>query len=95
MWTKERRGWMGEISRKIKRFPSDLTDEEWERIKPVAPMPPKRGRKPAVDLREILNAIRTWRSVPTAGGCRRPILALADGGVVPAPRAAAAVPHHP
>jgi hypothetical protein len=37
MWTRESRGRMAEIARKTKRYPSDLTDEEWERIKPLLP----------------------------------------------------------
>ena len=62
---------MAEIEKKTKRYPSDLTDEEWERIRPLLPKPPKKGRKPAVDLREVLNAIRYmtrsgggWRMLP-------------------------------
>ena len=62
---------MAEIARKTKRYPSDLTDEEWERIKPLMPKPPRRGRKISVDLREMLNAIRYmarsgggWRMLP-------------------------------
>ena len=62
---------MAEIARKTKRYPSDLTDEEWERIRPLLPKPLKRGRKPAPNLREILNAIRYmarsaggWRMLP-------------------------------
>src|SRR6201997_2595708 len=75
MWTRESRGRMAEIARKTKRYPSDLTDEEWERIKPLLPKAPRRGRKPGVDLREILNAIRYmarsaggWRMLPTDFG---------------------------
>ena len=49
---------MAELGRKAKRYPSDLTDEEWARIEPLLPKPSRRGRKPAVDLREVLNAIR-------------------------------------
>ena len=49
---------MAEIARRTKRYPTDLTDEEWERIKPLLPKAPKRGRKISVDLREMLNAIR-------------------------------------
>jgi putative transposase len=63
---------MAEIARKTKRYPTDLTDDEWERIQPLLPQPPRRGRKPTVDLREILNAIRYmarsgggWRMLPT------------------------------
>jgi len=59
------------IERKTKRYPTDLTDEEWARIAPLLPKPAKRGRKPAVDLREVLNAIRYmtrsgggWRMLP-------------------------------
>ena len=66
---------MAELARKTKRYPSDLTDEEWERIEPLLPKPPRRGRKPVVDLREILNAIRYmarsaggWRMLPTEFG---------------------------
>ena len=75
MWTRESRGRMADIARKTKRYPTDLTDEEWERIKPLLPKPPRRGRKVSVDLREMLNAIRYmarsgggWRMLPTNFG---------------------------
>ncbi len=62
---------MAAIERKTKRYPTDLTDEEWHRIEPLLPKPARRGRKPAVDLREVLNAIRYmtrtgggWRMLP-------------------------------
>ncbi len=62
---------MADIAKKTKRYPSDLTDEEWERIAPLLPRPAKKGRKTAVDLREVLNAIRYmarsgggWRMLP-------------------------------
>ena len=44
MWTRETRGRMAGIERKTKRYPSDLTDEEWARIAPLLPNPAKRGR---------------------------------------------------
>jgi hypothetical protein len=31
------------IEKKTKRYPSDLTDEEWERIAPLMPKPGRRG----------------------------------------------------
>jgi hypothetical protein len=37
---------MAEIARKTKRHPSDLTDEEWERIRPLLPKLPRSGRRP-------------------------------------------------
>jgi transposase len=62
---------MAEIERKTKRYRTDLTDEEWQRIEPLLPRPAQRGRKPGVDLREVLNAIRSmtrtgggWRMLP-------------------------------
>jgi len=42
---------------KRKAYPSDLSDAEWERLKPLLPMPKERGRKRQVNLREIVNAI--------------------------------------
>ena len=59
---------MAAIERKTKRYPTDLSDEEWEHIAPL--LPAKRSRKPAVDLHELLNAIRYvtrsggWRMLP-------------------------------
>jgi transposase len=73
MWTKEHRKRQALFERR--RYPTDLTDEEWEAIQPLRPKPAKRGRKPGVDLREILNAIRYlaragcgWRMLPTNFG---------------------------
>lgn len=68
MWTQANRGRMADIEKKTKRYPTDLTDEEWGRITPYLPKPGKKGRKPDVDLREVLNAIRctgcSWRMLP-------------------------------
>jgi putative transposase len=40
-----------------KPYPSDLSDAEWEKIKPLLPEANKLGSPREVDLREILNAI--------------------------------------
>lgn len=71
MWTSESRGRMARIAAKTKRYPSDLTDEEWAVAEPLLPHPAKRGRKRTTDLREVLNAIRymvrsgcEWRMLP-------------------------------
>ena len=58
MWTAATHGRMAEIERKTKRYPTDLTDEEWVKIEPFLPKPAKTGRRREVDLREVLNAIR-------------------------------------
>jgi hypothetical protein len=46
MWTRESRGRMAEIARKTKRYPTDLTDEEWQRIQPLLPQVPGAGASP-------------------------------------------------
>lgn len=54
-----------------KPYPSDLSDAEWEKIKPLLPKASKLGSPRTVDLREILNAIFyrvdngcKWRAIP-------------------------------
>jgi len=71
MWTRESRGRLAEIERKTKRYPSDLTDEEWTAVLPLLPGATRTGRRRSVDLREVLNAIRymvrsgcEWRMLP-------------------------------
>jgi putative transposase len=71
MWTESTRRRMASIERKTKRYPSDLTDEEWAQIEPLLPPPSGRGRKRETDLREVVNAIRYlvragcgWRMLP-------------------------------
>ena len=62
---------MAEIERKTKRYPTDLTNEEWVTVEPFLPPPAKTGRQREADLREVLNAIRYlartgcgWRMLP-------------------------------
>ncbi|MEQ8975382.1 MAG: IS5 family transposase [Coleofasciculus sp. C1-SOL-03] len=52
-------------------YPTDLSDREWELIEPLLPKPKRRGPKPNVNLREIVNAICyrlhegcQWRALP-------------------------------
>ena len=42
---------MAEIAKKTKRYPSDLTDEEWAEIAPLMPKPGRRGRPREADFR--------------------------------------------
>ncbi|MPR13141.1 transposase [Microvirga tunisiensis] len=41
-----------------------MTDEEWERIRPILPQPGRRGRKPKDDLCKILNAVDIGVKLP-------------------------------
>src|SRR6185437_4039709 len=61
-----------------RRYPSDMMDAEWGEIRSLLPKPAKRGRSPQVELREILNAIRSmarsgggWRMQPVYWCFRR------------------------
>lgn len=65
MWTEQTRGRLAEIAKKTKRYPSDMTDEEWDRIAPLMPKTSRRGRRRGTDFREIVNAIR----YPVRSGC--------------------------
>jgi putative transposase len=71
MWTPANRGRMAEIAKKTKRYPTDLTDEEWARIEPFLPGVTGSGRPVETDLRAVVNAIRYlarsgggWRMLP-------------------------------
>src|SRR5258705_10932308 len=71
MWTGQSRGRMAQIAKKTKRYPSDLTDEEWGQFAPLMPQPGRRGRPREVDFREVINAVRYlvrsgcgWRMLP-------------------------------
>lgn len=59
---------MAGLGRKTERCPSDLADAECARIEPLLLWPSRRGRKPAADLRELVNAIRCMAR--SAGGRR-------------------------
>jgi putative transposase len=43
--------------RAAKRYSTDLSDAEWEVIRPLMPPPKVRGSKRKVEFREVLNAI--------------------------------------
>ena len=49
MWIEESRGRVVS-ARKTKRYPCDLTDDEWDRIAPLTPRPGRRGRPREVFL---------------------------------------------
>jgi len=54
-----------------RKYPSDLTDKQWNRIESLIPPPKPGGRPREVDMREIVNAILylvragcAWRMLP-------------------------------
>ena len=68
MWTTENRP---RYNRDRLRYPSDLTDEEWQHIEPLIPSARRGGRKREVDVREVVNGIMyvlgtgcQWRYIP-------------------------------
>src|SRR5579863_3347418 len=73
MWTTENRH---RYDRDKLRYPSDLTDAEWQLIKPVYPLrgstpPAKRGGgERTVNMREVVNGVNVlstgcqWRYIP-------------------------------
>ena len=40
-----------------KRYPSDLTDSQWEHLEPLLPPASAQGRRRTLDLREVVNGI--------------------------------------
>ena len=57
----------------MRRYPTDLTDRQWELVEPLLPEPPPgpAGRPPSHAKREIVNAILyhvraggAWRMLP-------------------------------
>lgn len=68
MWTKANRG---KYNRDGLRYPSDLTNAEWELVAPLIPPAKHGGRRREVDVREVLNGLLyvlstgcQWRAVP-------------------------------
>ena len=68
MWTLQTRA---EHDRDDLRYPSDLTDDEWQLLAPLLPPPAKTGRHRFWPMREVMNAICyvlrggiPWRMLP-------------------------------
>ena len=87
---------MAGIARKTRWYPSDLTNAEWERIALIIARPPPRGRKPGMDFRESLKAIRRLaRSARGLAHVAERVRPLAnDIPVTPPVRSPPAVPDH-
>jgi len=68
MWTSKNRA---RYNRSKLRYPSDLTDEEWELVEPLIPPGKTGGGKRTVILREVVNGLMyilstgcQWRAIP-------------------------------
>jgi transposase len=68
MWTTENRR---RYDRDKLRYPSDLTDDEWQHIEPLIPPAKRGGGKRTVDMREVVNGVMyvlstgcQWRYIP-------------------------------
>ena len=68
MWTAETRR---TYDRKGLRYPTDVTDAEWELARPFVAVPQRGSGQRRVDLREVLNAVFyilgtgcQWRALP-------------------------------
>ena len=68
MWTTENRP---RYDRGGLRYPSDLTDAEWDLVKPLIPRAKRGGRKRKVAVRDVLNGVLyvlstacQWRALP-------------------------------
>src|ERR1700693_4030165 len=68
MWTPENRPL---YDRDTLRYPSDLTDAEWQHIGPLLPPAKRGGGKRTVDMREVVNGVMyvlstgcQWRDIP-------------------------------
>ena len=75
MWTTKNRA---RYDRSRLRYPSDLTDAEWDLIAPLIPPAKRGGNKRTVDLREIVNGldVRLEHRLPVAGDPEGPAAAL-------------------
>lgn len=69
MWTEENRQ---RYNRDSLRYPSDLTDDEWSRLKALIPPAKRGGGRRKVDIREVVNGVMyvlgtgcQWRALPT------------------------------
>jgi putative transposase len=69
MWTSESRGRMAQIARKTKRYPSDLSDEEWQAIEPFLPARHREAANAASIFAKYSMRSDTWCGPAANGEC--------------------------
>jgi putative transposase len=88
VWTANNRA---RYDRRGQRYPSDLTNQEWEVLRPLLPLPQGKGRPRQHMLREVMNGIRyvlrygiPWdampKDLPPSSICYDYWRLLSDGG---------------
>ncbi len=82
MWTAENRK---RYDRSQLRYPSDLTDDEWQLIEPLIAPTKRGGRKREVNVREVMNGVMyilstgcQWRAIPKDLPPRSTVFAYLD-----------------
>jgi transposase len=82
MWTAENRK---RYDRSQLRYPSDLTDDEWQLIEPLISPAKRGGRKREVNVREVMNGVMyvlstgcQWRAIPKDLPPRSTVFAYLD-----------------
>src|SRR5271167_5115832 len=82
MWTAENRK---RYDRSQLRYPSDLTDDEWQLIEPLIPPAKRGGRRREVNVREVMNGVMyvlstgcQWRAIPKDLPPRSTVFAYLD-----------------
>ena len=82
MWTAENRK---RYDRSQLRYPSDLTDDEWQLIEPLIAPAKRGGRKREVNVREAMNGVMyvlstgcQWRAIPKDLPPRSTVFAYLD-----------------
>ena len=82
MWTAENRK---RYDRSRLRYPSDLTDDEWQFIEPLIPPAKRGGRRREVNVREVMNGVMyvlstgcQWRAIPKDLPPRSTVFAYLD-----------------
>ncbi len=82
MWTAKNRK---RYDRSQLRYPSDLTDGEWQLIEPLIPPAKRGGRRREVNVREVMNGVMyvlstgcQWRAIPKDLPPRSTVFAYLD-----------------